>query len=100
ATAERAGPRIRHLIPRRAADAMIAVAVAALGLASGLGARAQHEQMPLAAIPVLTAMGLALYPRRRYPAAVPGAGAAGVVTPVALGAALRGSLPPPPLRVV
>jgi len=70
---------------------MIAVAVAALGLASGLGARAQHEQMPLAAIPVLTAMGLALYPRRRYPAAVLGAVAAGVVTLIALGAALGGS---------
>src|SRR5262249_58584701 len=60
-------------------------------LASGLGARAQHEQMPLAAIPVLTAMGLALYPRRRYPAAVLGAVAAGVVTLIALGAALGGS---------
>jgi signal transduction histidine kinase len=91
ATAERAGPRIRHLIPPRVADAMIAVAVAALGLASGLGARAQHEHMPLAAIPVLTAMGLVLYPRRRYPAAVLGAVAAGVVTLIALGAALGGS---------
>jgi signal transduction histidine kinase len=91
ATAERAGPRIRHLIPPRAADAMIAVAVAVLGLASGLGARAQHQHMPLAAIPVLTAMGLVLYPRRRYPAAVLGAVAAGVVTLIALGAALGGS---------
>jgi signal transduction histidine kinase len=73
------------------ADAVIAVAVAVLGLASGLGARAQHEHMPLAAIPVLTAMGLVLYPRRRYPAAVLGAVAAGVVTLIALGAPLGGS---------
>jgi signal transduction histidine kinase len=70
---------------------VIAVAVAVLGLASGLGARAQHEHMPLAAIPVLTAMGLVLYPRRRYPAAVLGAVAAGVVALVVMGAALGGS---------
>ena len=91
ATPELAGARLRHLIPPRVADAMIAVAVAVLGLASGLGARAQHQHMPLAAIPVLTAMGLVLYPRRRYPAAVLGAVAAGVVTLIALGASLGGS---------
>ena len=91
ATPERAGARIWHLIPPPVADAMIAVVVAVLGLASGLGARAQHEHMPLAAIPVLTAMGLALYPRRRHPAAVLGAVAAGVITLIALGAALGGS---------
>jgi signal transduction histidine kinase len=88
---ERTGAGFRHLVPPRVADAVIAVAVAVLGLASGLGARAQHEHMPLAAIPVLTAMGLVLYPRRRYPAAVLGAVAAGVVTLVALGASLGGS---------
>jgi signal transduction histidine kinase len=91
ATPERAGARLRHLIPPRVADTVIAVAVAVLGLASGLGARAQHEHMPLAAIPVLTAMGLVLYPRRWYPAAVLGAVAAGVVTLIALGASLGGS---------
>jgi signal transduction histidine kinase len=91
ATPERAGARLRHLIPPRVADALIAIAVAVLGLASGLGARAQHQHMPLAAIPVLTAMGLVLYPRRRYPAAVLGAVAAGVVTLIALGASLGGS---------
>src|SRR5262249_21309396 len=91
AAPERAGARLRHLIPPRVADAVIAVAVAVLGLAGGLGARAQHEHMPLAAIPVLTAMGLVLYPRRRYPAAVLGAVAAGVVTLIALGASLGGS---------
>jgi signal transduction histidine kinase len=91
ATPERAGARLRHLVSPRVADAVIAVAVAVLGLASGLGARAQHEHMPLAAIPVLTAMGLVLYPRRRYPAAVLGAVAAGVVTLIALGASLGGA---------
>jgi len=91
ATPERTGAGLRHLLPPRVADAVIAVAVAVLGLASGLGARAQHEHMPLAAIPVLTAMGLVLYPRRRYPAAVLGAVAAGVVALVVMGAALGGS---------
>jgi signal transduction histidine kinase len=88
---ERAGSRLRHLIPPRVADAVIAVAVAALGLVSGLGARAQHEHMPLAAIPVLTVMGLVLYPRRRFPAAVFAAVAAGVVALVGLRADLGGS---------
>jgi signal transduction histidine kinase len=88
---ERTGAGLRHLLPPSVADAVIAVAVAVLGLASGLGARAQHEHMPLAAIPVLTAMGLVLYPRRRYPAAVLGAVAAGVVALVVMGAALGGS---------
>jgi signal transduction histidine kinase len=91
ATPERTGAGLRHLIAPRVADAVIAVAVAALGLASGLGARAQHEHMPLAAIPILTAMGLVLYPRRRYPAEVLGAVAAGVVALVVMRAALGGS---------
>src|SRR5215469_16230724 len=78
------GPGLRHVIPPRVLDAVIAVAIAALGLVSGLGARAQHEHMPLAALPVLAAMGLVLYPRRRHPAVVLGA-----VT--ALGATLGGS---------
>jgi len=71
-----AGHGLRHTIQPRVVDAVTAVAIAALGLASGLGARAQHERMPLAALPVLVAMGLVLYPRRRFPAAVLGAVAA------------------------
>jgi signal transduction histidine kinase len=47
--------------------------------------------MPLAALPVLVAMGLVLYPRRRFPAAVLGAVAALVATLVVMGAALGGS---------
>src|SRR5215469_15050860 len=91
ATPERAGPRLRHLIPPRVADAVIAIAIAALGLASGLGARAQHEHMPLAAIPLLVLMGLVLYPRRRFPAAVLAAVAAMVAALVAMRANLGGS---------
>jgi signal transduction histidine kinase len=79
------------VIPPRVLDGLIAVAIAGLGLASGLGARAQHEHMPLAALPVLVAMGLVLYPRRRFPAAVLGAMAALVATLVVLGATLGGS---------
>jgi signal transduction histidine kinase len=72
-------------------DAVIAVAIAALGLASGLGARAQHEHMPIAAIPVLAAMGLVLYPRRRVPGAVLAVVAAMVVALVVMHANLGGS---------
>jgi len=89
--ADRDGPGLRHIIPPRVLDAVTAVAIAALGLASGLGARAQHEHMPLAALPVLAAMGLVLYPRRRHPAVVLGAVTALVVTLVAMGATLGGS---------
>ena len=88
---ERGAPRLRHLIPPQVADTVIAVAVAALGLASGLGARAQHEHMPLAAIPVLAVMGLVLYPRRRFPAAVLAAEAVLVATLVVMRATLGGS---------
>ena len=91
AAARRGRPGIRHLVPPPVLDAVLAAAIAALGLASGLGARAQHEHMPLAAIPVLAAMGLVLYPRRRFPAAVLAAVAAMVVTLVAMGATLGGS---------
>jgi hypothetical protein len=86
----REGPGIRHLISRRVADAVIAAAVAFLGPASGIGGRAQHQHMPLAAIPVLTAMGLVLYPRRRFPVVVLGAVAALVITLVVMRAPLGG----------
>jgi signal transduction histidine kinase len=86
-----AGPGLRHIIQPRVVDAVTAVAIAAIGLASGLGARAQHQHMPLPALPVLAAMGLILYPRRRYPAAVLGAVAALVAALVVMGATLGGS---------
>src|SRR5215469_3506299 len=85
------GHGLRHLIQPRVVDAVTAVAIAALGLVSGLGARAQHQHMPLYALPVLVAMGLVLYPRRRFPAAVLGAVAALVAALVVIGAALGGS---------
>src|SRR5689334_6452691 len=87
----RGGPGLRHIITPYVLDAVIAVAIAAIGLASGFGARAQHEHMPLAALPVLAAMGLVLYPRRRHPAVVLGAVAALVATLVVMGATLGGS---------
>jgi signal transduction histidine kinase len=82
---------MRNLVPAPVLDAVIAIAIAVLGLASGLGARAQHEHMPLAAIPLLALMGLALYPRRRFPAAVLAAVAAMVAALVVMRANLGGS---------
>ena len=59
----------RLIVPPRIQDAAIALGVALLGLSSGLGlGRAGH--VPPAATVVLTAMGLVLYPRRRFPGAV------------------------------
>ena len=59
----------RLIVPPRIQDAAIALGVALLGLSSGLGlGRAGH--VPPAATAVLTAMGLVLYPRRRFPGAV------------------------------
>src|SRR5260370_39723201 len=89
--AGRGGPGVGHVSPPRVLDATIAVVLAALGLAGGLGARAQHEHVPLAALPVLVAMGLVLYPRRRFPAAVLGAVAALVITLAVLRTSLEAS---------
>jgi signal transduction histidine kinase len=91
ATPSAGGTGIRHLVPAPVLDAVIAIAIAVLGLASGFGARAQHEQMPVAAIPLLALMGLVLYPRRRFPAAVLAAVAAMVVALAVMGANLGGS---------
>jgi len=60
------GTGLRPVIPARLADAVIALAVAGLGVISGLG----DPHAPVAAAAVLAAMGLILYPRRRFPAAV------------------------------
>ncbi len=64
------GPGWRAVIPAGALDTGLALGVAALGVASGLGARHQGEHVPAAAIPVLAAMGLVLFPRRRCPGGV------------------------------
>ena len=72
----------RLIVPPRIQDAAIALGVALLGLSSGLGlGRAGH--VPPAATAVLTAMGLVLYPRRRFPGAVIAAMAA-LVTALAI----------------
>jgi signal transduction histidine kinase len=84
-------PGVRHLIPPRLLDALTAAAIGLIGLVSGLGARAQHEHVPLAAVPVLVAMGLVLYPRRRFPAAVLGAVAALVAVLAVTRTSLEGS---------
>ncbi len=89
--AHRDEERWRHLIPGPVLDAATAIGVAMLGLASGLGARAQGEHMPVAALPVLAAMGLSLFPRRRFPAAVLAAVAAMVLTLKVLRAPLGGT---------
>ncbi len=81
----------RPAIPARLADTLIALGTAGLGLASGLGGRAQGEHVPLAALGVLTLMGLALYPRRRFPVTVLAVTAALVAALVVLGAALGGA---------
>ena len=81
----------RPVIPAPLADAAIAAGVAVLGLASGLGGRAQGEHIPVAALPVLTLMGLALYPRRRFPVAVLAVTGAMVAALVVLQAALGGA---------
>jgi signal transduction histidine kinase len=59
----------RPVIPAQLQDAAIALAVALLGLGSGFGFGRNGHVPPLGAAE-LTAMGLALYPRRRYPGAV------------------------------
>jgi signal transduction histidine kinase len=91
ATPPAGGTGIRNLVPAPVLDAGIAIVIAVLGLASGFGARAQHEQMPLGAIPLLALMGLVLYPRRRFPGAVLAAVAAMVAALAVMGANLGGS---------
>jgi signal transduction histidine kinase len=61
---------LRPVIPGRAVDAVIALGVALLDVASALGAAAKHEYVPKPAIALLAAMGLILYPRRRFPGTV------------------------------
>jgi signal transduction histidine kinase len=77
--------------PPRAFDASVALGVGLLGGISGLGP--DHPAIPAAAIGVLTAMGLILYPRRRFPGAVLAAEAILVSAMIALGAKMDGSFP-------
>src|ERR1039457_81664 len=84
------GRSLLPLIPARLADAVIGLGVAVLGAGSALGARHQGEHVPLAAIAILAAMGLILYPRRRFPAAVLVVMALLVAGLVVLGTSLEG----------
>ena len=69
----------RLIVPAWVQDAAIAVGVALLGLASGFGA-GRNGHPPAAATALLTAMGLVLLPRRRFPGAVVALEAALVAT--------------------
>jgi signal transduction histidine kinase len=59
----------RQIVPPVAADAAIALGVALLGLGSGLG-MGRNGHLPAGATVVLTAMGLILFARRRFPGTV------------------------------
>ena len=72
-------------------DACVALVIALAGGLSGLNVRTLGGHDPWVAVVVLIAMGLALYPRRRYPVAVLAAEAAGVGVLVALGVKLDAS---------
>ena len=84
------GQGLLPLIPARLADAVVALAVAVLGAGSAIGARHQGEHVPLVAVAILAVMGLILYPRRRFPAAVLAAVALLVAGLGVLGASLEG----------
>jgi signal transduction histidine kinase len=73
-----------RVVSPRLLDGCLALALAAAGGASGLSTRSLGGHDPYLAVGVLTAMGLVLYPRRRFPALVLAAEAAGVGVLVAL----------------
>jgi signal transduction histidine kinase len=59
-------------------DACLAIVLALAGALSGLNTRALGGHDPFIAVAVLAVMGLVLYPRRRFPALVLAAEAAGI----------------------
>ena len=61
---------MRPVVPPRVLDAAIALGLGLAGALSGLSAHNQGRHMPAAAIVTLTIMGLALFPRRRFPGLV------------------------------
>jgi len=84
-------PAPPRVIPPKLLDASGALVLALAGGLSGLNARALGGHDPWVAVAVLIAMGLVLYPRRRYPEVVLTAEAAGVGVLVALGVKLDAS---------
>ncbi len=82
---------MRPVVPPRLLDAAIALGIGLAGALSGFAAHGQGRYMPGTAIAVLTAMGLALFPRRRFPGAVVAAEAVGAAILAALRASLEGA---------
>jgi signal transduction histidine kinase len=81
-------PALPRVVPARLLDACLALVLALAGGLSGLNVGALGGHDPWVAVAVLIAMGLVLYPRRRYPEVVLTAEAAGVGVMVALGVKL------------
>jgi signal transduction histidine kinase len=81
-------PALPRIMPSKLLDACVALVLALAGGLSGLNVRALGGHDPWVAVAVLIAMGLVLYPRRRYPEVVLAAEAAGVGVMVALGVKL------------
>jgi hypothetical protein len=81
-------PALPRVVPPGLVDACVALVLALAGGLSGLNVRALGGHDPWVAVAVLIAMGLVLYPRRRYPEVVLTAEAAGVGVMVALGVKL------------
>jgi signal transduction histidine kinase len=84
--------RWRPRVSSNLADALIALAVAAFGAGGALAARHHGEDAAVAVAAIEAAMGLILYPRRRFPASVLAAMAGlvavlGAVSPSSLGGA-------------
>src|SRR5260221_6952097 len=59
-----------RVVSPKLADALIALAVAVFGPVGTLAAAHQGGEAPVAAAAILAAMGLSLYPRRRFPGSV------------------------------
>jgi signal transduction histidine kinase len=81
-------PALPRVVPPGLVDACVALVLALAGGLSGLNVRALGGHDPWVAVAVLIAMGLVLYPRRRYPEVVLTAEAAGIGVMVALGVKL------------
>ena len=81
-------PALPRVVPARLLDVCLALVLALAGGLSGLNVGTLGGHDPWVAVAVLIAMGLVLYPRRRYPEVVLTAEAAGVGVMVALGVKL------------
>ena len=82
---------MRPVIPPRVLDAAIALGIGLAGLLSGLASHSQGRYMPAPAVATITVMGLALFPRRRFPGLVLAVVAAGVCVLSGLRASLEGA---------